>query len=721
MKPEKVKTESVVFLPNLRADDELANYWMRQATLRARREIAWIWHQRGLGAPPQPGELPPIVDQASESLDISRHWMEKQRFFLSDVAAKYLTAELGAAPPKIEKPRRGSFSWVVQELGLDDVSAFALGLGLAAAFDASFGAVIAACLNDHSRIYPNLMLIQRFWDFPEDVLTLADPMHSLFSFGLLRKSNAGNRSYAETFWEQPIAVPSMVARELLSIGGAVSPAGLELLDPAQTKPGELEKTGKLIAYRLRAENPERLRIVPLLGNKRSAYRQTALDLLRPSKKRVLWEFRGDPALLASEDYLSMLATLCWLQDRDLFIRHELWDGSERNRDRNEGLPIVSVPVTLFLAISERRQINHIGPELLLPVVKIPPLSYESRLAAWREEFGQEAKKYGDTLVEIARRFRYEKETIRQIARELKALPDHPKPDDFITACRAELSIDIGELAAYVEPRFIDERLILPKKQRLQFEEQLAAMSALTKVHYEWGTARAWNEGGITVLFAGPSGTGKTMAAEIMAYRLKLPMYRIDLSQVVNKYIGETEKNLKQIFDTAELSDMVLFFDEADSLFGKRTDVNDSRDRYANLEVSYLLERMERFKGLGILATNRQSDLDQAFVRRIRHIIDFPMPDEEQRVEIWKQVIPAEVAKTSVIDIGFLARQFPLSGGNIRSIVFNACLQSAYSGNGKKELMMKDILIAVKREYDKMNRSMTFDQLGQYAEDIAALG
>jgi ATP-dependent 26S proteasome regulatory subunit len=131
--------------------------------------------------------------------------------------------------------------------------------------------------------------------------------------------------------------------------------------------------------------------------------------------------------------------------------------------------------------------------------------------------------------------------------------------------------------------------------------------------------------------------------------------------------------------------------------------------------------MERFKGLGILATNRQSDLDQAFVRRIRHIIDFPMPDEEQRAEIWKQVIPAEVAKTSVIDIGFLARQFPLSGGNIRSIVFNACLQSAYGGNGKKELMMKDILVAVKREYDKMHRTMTFDQLGQYADDIAALG
>ena len=166
--------------------------------------------------------------------------------------------------------------------------------------------------------------------------------------------------------------------------------------------------------------------------------------------------------------------------------------------------------------------------------------------------------------------------------------------------------------------------------------------------------------------------------------------------------------------------MVIFFDEADSLFGKRTDVSDSRDRYANLEVSYLLERMERFKGLAILATNRKRDLDEAFMRRIRYIIDFPVPDEIQRVDIWKQLIPRDVAANSKIDIAFLARQFPLSGGHIRSIVFNACLQSAQGKSEKKELYMKDVLIAVKREYDKMNRSMSLDQMGPYAHHVEAL-
>ena len=718
MKLVEANFENVVFSPNLRADDELANYWMRQATLRSRREIAWIWHERGLRVQTQPGELPPVIDGASDSLDLSRHWSEKRQFFSENTAAKYLTEKLKSERPMTNDWRRGSFGWVVHELELDDVSSFALGLGLAAAFDASFGAVIAACLNDHSRIHPNLMLIQRLWDFPEEVLVLSDPMHALFSFGLLRRSAAAQRPHAETFWEQPLVVPSMIARELLS-AYPVIPAGLELLDPERAEAGELEKSGELIAYRLQSEEARHLRVVPLLGNKRSAYRQTALDLSRVSK-RTLWEYRGAPALLAGEDYLNMLVTLCWLQGRELLIPHELFDTVEKNRDRNDGLPLVSVPVTLFLAISDLRQIRHIESELLSPVVRIPALSYEKRLAVWEDEFGLKSEEFDSVLTEIARRFRYEKETIRKISAELKALPNEPTEEDFIVACRAELSLDIGELAAYVEPRFIDERLILPKKQELQFKEQLAAMTSLTKVHYSWGTARAWNEGGITVLFAGPPGTGKTMAAEIMAQQLRLPMYRVDLSQVVNKYIGETEKNLKRIFDAAEISDMVLFFDEADSLFGKRTDVNDSRDRYANLEVSYLLERMERFKGLGILATNRKRDLDEAFMRRIRYIIDFPVPDELQRVDIWKQVIPRDVAANSKIDTAFLARQFPLSGGHIRSIVFNACLQSAHGQHGKKELHMRDVLIAVKREYDKMNRSMSLDQLGPYAHHVEAL-
>jgi SpoVK/Ycf46/Vps4 family AAA+-type ATPase len=247
------------------------------------------------------------------------------------------------------------------------------------------------------------------------------------------------------------------------------------------------------------------------------------------------------------------------------------------------------------------------------------------------------------------------------------------------------------------------------------------MQSLTEVHYTWGTGKVWNESGISVLFAGPSGTGKTMAAEILAIKLDLPMYRIDLSQVVNKYIGETEKNLKRVFDAADMSDMILFFDEADSLFGRRTEVSDAHDRYANLEISYLLERMERFKGLAILATNRKKDLDEAFLRRLRYIVDFPLPESDERKRIWRQVIP-EHADSSQLEFDFLGEQFPLSGGNIRSIVFNACLQCAggANGNGASQLTMKEIVVAVKREFDKMNRSLSLEQYGSYAPLVERL-
>src|SRR5437868_10967573 len=160
MKPKTAQLEIVVFSPNLRSGDGLANYWMRQATLRLRREIAWLWHERGLGAQQRSGELPPVVDRASDSLDLSRHWAEKQDFFSTDVAAKYLSEQIAIESPAASKPTRGSFGWVARELELDDVSQFMLGLGIASAFDATFGAVIASCLNDNGRIYHNLLLAQ---------------------------------------------------------------------------------------------------------------------------------------------------------------------------------------------------------------------------------------------------------------------------------------------------------------------------------------------------------------------------------------------------------------------------------------------------------------------------------------------------------------------------------------------------------------------------------
>jgi SpoVK/Ycf46/Vps4 family AAA+-type ATPase len=278
-------------------------------------------------------------------------------------------------------------------------------------------------------------------------------------------------------------------------------------------------------------------------------------------------------------------------------------------------------------------------------------------------------------------------------------------------CRAEAGEGMSGLAQAVDPRFTLDELVLPRRQARQIDEIVQAMRSLTRVHYEWGTARAWNESGLSVLFSGAPGTGKTMAAEALAHALALPMYRIDLSQVVNKYIGETEKNLARIFDAAEASDSILFFDEADALFGKRTDVKDAHDRFANIEIAYLLERMERFRGLAILATNRRKDLDEAFMRRLRYVIEFPLPGRVERERIWRQAFPAGVDATD-LDFAFLAAQFELSGGHIRSAAFNACLQCA--GSGGARLAMTETLVAIRREMDKLNRLAAPEQFGRYA-------
>jgi len=295
------------------------------------------------------------------------------------------------------------------------------------------------------------------------------------------------------------------------------------------------------------------------------------------------------------------------------------------------------------------------------------------------------------------------------------LGDEARASDLFAVCRAEARLELDGLANAVTPRFALNELVLPTAQAQQLREIVAAMSVLGRVHHDWGTAQAWNESGLSVLFCGPPGTGKTMAAEALAHELDLPMYRIDLSQVVNKYIGETEKNLRRIFDAAETSDCLMFFDEADALFGKRTEVKDAHDRFANIEISYLLERMERFKGLAVLASNRRKDLDEAFTRRLRHIVEFPVPGVIEREQLWRQVFPTQV-DISELDCRWLAQQFDIAGGHIRSAAFNACLLAAskQSTASPARVDMPHVLTAIKRELEKMNRVAGREQFGRYA-------
>jgi SpoVK/Ycf46/Vps4 family AAA+-type ATPase len=222
--------------------------------------------------------------------------------------------------------------------------------------------------------------------------------------------------------------------------------------------------------------------------------------------------------------------------------------------------------------------------------------------------------------------------------------------------------------------------------------------------WELGRKLASNRG-TTILFAGPPGTGKTMAAEIISAELGLDLFKIDLSTVVSKYIGETEKNLEQIFSEAENSNAILFFDEADALFGKRSEVRDSHDRYANVEISYLLQRMEAYNGITILATNLRANLDEAFTRRLQFAVDFPFPDEHDRLRIWQTLFPARVPRAEDIDLPLLAHHFKLAGGSIRNVLVNAAYLAAADG---RRVTMQHLLHGVRRELQKMGRLMEVD-------------
>lgn len=275
------------------------------------------------------------------------------------------------------------------------------------------------------------------------------------------------------------------------------------------------------------------------------------------------------------------------------------------------------------------------------------------------------------------------------------------------AGRGQARPRLDNLAQRIESKATWEDLVLPEAELRTLREIAAHVAQRTTVYEHWGFAAKSSRGlGISALFAGPSGTGKTMAAEVLAHTLRLDLYRIDLSSVVSKYIGETEKNLKRVFDTAEEGGAILFFDEADALFGKRSEVKDSHDRYANIEISYLLQRMESYRGLSVLATNMKGALDQAFLRRLRFVINFPFPDLAQRAAIWQRIFPPSTP-TEGLDFGKLAR-LNVPGGNIRNIALNAAFLAAAAG---EPVRMSHLLHAARAEYSKLEKPLTATEIG----------
>ncbi|HEY8737773.1 MAG TPA: ATP-binding protein [Candidatus Dormibacteraeota bacterium] len=345
---------------------------------------------------------------------------------------------------------------------------------------------------------------------------------------------------------------------------------------------------------------------------------------------------------------------------------------------------------------------------------IPDAAQRAQL--WRQSLNGDASR-ALNIVDTMAQFRLTADQVHRAARaarmEAKA-KDQPLDEEILkSGARAQNAAGLERLARRIQPAVGFADLVLPPEPRDQLHE------LLTRARYRERVLDIWKMGGpssrrrgLTALFAGPSGTGKTMAAEVLAGELGLDLYAVDLATVVDKYVGETEKNLDKIFAESERVNGVILFDEADALFGKRSEVSDAHDRYANVEVAYLLQRMELFDGIAILATNLRANLDEAFTRRLDSLVDFPEPEAEYRLSLWERSLGPSVPRANDLDLEFLAEAFKVSGGGIRNIVVAAAYMAA---EDDRPISMRDLVRATQREYLKLGRLCVESEFGDYYE------
>ncbi|SAL28143.1 ATP-binding protein [Caballeronia humi] len=342
-------------------------------------------------------------------------------------------------------------------------------------------------------------------------------------------------------------------------------------------------------------------------------------------------------------------------------------------------------------------------------VRLQRPSVPTRIELWQKAAAaQKVDAVQLDIVGVATKFRFTPGQIAESMHTAASLaawrdPEHARiaSQDLYDACRAHSNRTLSTLAQKITPRFNWNDIVLPADRLQQLREICNHIKYRNQVFNQWGfDAKLASSKGLSFLFAGPSGTGKTMAAGIIAAELGLDLYKIDLSLVISKFIGETEKNLGKIFDEAETANSILFFDEADSLFGKRSEVKDSHDRYANIEVGYLLQRIEEYEGIAILATNFRRNMDEAFVRRLQFTVDFPLPGEDDRFRMWSGILPQDAPRDPALDLALMAKRYTLTGGNIRNVALAAAFLAADDGD---MIRMTHLIAATQREYQKMGK------------------
>jgi ATPase family associated with various cellular activities (AAA)/Winged helix domain, variant len=572
-------------------------------------------------------------------------------------------------------------------LGLDLLESAALALCAAPELSPRYGRLYAYLHDDVTRKLASPRLVSRLLEgegvSPADVLACFDHSAPLRSRGALSLLEQGGPT---PLAERPVKLGDRLAAFLLGSRLDEPPAGgrLRLVPVPRYDVGREELVSELRGLLL-AET--RLPLV-VAGADAAALIAAAL---------------GRPALLASvadvlDGELMREATLAAALEGSRLCFEGLTELEPGDR-RRVLRALAALEKRPVLCAASREATVALGDETLL-VVDSPMPSFAERRAAWTTLAGV------DDVTDAAAKFRLSLGRIAEAAEVARLAATNrgehePSPPDLDLGARQASSGGLGELASQLDPVFGWDDLVLPERQR----EVLRSISSYLRhrdlVLSEWGYERtvAPNQG-LKVLFAGESGTGKTMAAQVLARDLGLDIFRINLATIVSKYIGETEKNLDRIFAAAEGSNAILFFDEADALFGKRSEVRDSHDRYANIEVAYLLQKMDGYVGAVILATNFRQNMDDAFLRRLDVVVDFPFPEAKDRERIWRLVLPDAAPLAEDVDVTFLASQFKLSGGAIRNCSLSAAFLAAEEG---ASIGMAHLIRGVALEYGKLGR------------------
>ena len=571
--------------------------------------------------------------------------------------------------------------------------------------DASFAPLCAAASGDNQRFYPTFSLALAV--LPEPHWQALTPEAPLRRWQLIEIGSG----YALT--TSPLRIDEQILHYLTGIhqldkrlaGMGVAVNSREKLVPSHWQIAEQMANTWCVA----SEEEKILPVLQLCGKDVASQRAIAAAACRQVN---LIPYSISTQLLATDTVTLKLWQCLWereymLSSAALLLEFDSFDTGDAKQESAISQFIESLQAPLIIISNQRRRQKY--RSLISFDVESP--TSDEQLLLWQSALGDMAAEINGHTSILVSHFNLSAEAI--FAASLKAksiakqqtpshspLPTHHSP--LWDICRANARPRLDELAQRVESSSDWEDLVLPELQKQVLRDLAAQLQYRSQVYNEWGFGSKSKRGlGISALFAGGSGTGKTLAADVLAQALKLDLYRIDLSAVVSKYIGETEKNLGRVFDAAEMGGVILLFDEADALFGKRSDVKDSHDRYANMEVAYLLQRMETYPGLAILTTNLKNSIDQAFLRRIRFIVQFPFPDANQRAEIWRRVFPAQTPKEGLDEVKLA--KLSVAGGNIRNIALNAAFIAAQA---KESVRMEHILQAAKNEYAKMERPLT---------------